>query len=301
MEQSLKERIVELREQGLTYDEIAEQTGTYKSNIHRVLKSVSGNLEQDDEDLEQEDETEWNDMEQNSEILEQEFQALRNKVEQNSKLVEQTVGTLLMKMEQMEKHALGSIQEEKKKVSEDVPFNQKLLDEKMEQFKNQMEHKLLQEKYNELEKRYKSVRAKYKAKILELDESVEYYEEEIEKIKSEVAELRKQASIGNNVLEGIKTAVPVLMQQKPVQQFLHGLTIGQETTDPIPQQQQQQPIPQEDDEFSEEEWEYMNLILDVKEAVKGDFQMVTVLLDMFMKNPSKIGEVVTFLTQDQEQ
>lgn len=176
-----------------------------------------------------------------------------------------------------------------------------ILEEKFSIYRKEMEHKQLQEQYNELEKKHKTIRARYKSKVNEYDKAVELYEKELEQIKAQMTELQKQASIGNQVFEGIKTAVPVLMQQKPVQQFLDGLAASQGITEPNNEAAIKQPIAQEEeDEFSEEDWEYMNLILDVKEEVKDKFQMVAVLLDMFIKDPSKIDEVITFLTFDKK-
>jgi hypothetical protein len=297
MEESLEKQIIKLREQGFTYDEIAEKTGTYKSKVHRVLASVPNNLEQEEE-MEQEDGTVWNDMKQEDETTWNDMEQEDGTLEQNAKILrlEQNLEILISKMNRMQQETLGNIQEEKKKVADTVvSFSQKLLEEQIEQFKKEMEHKKLQEMFNELERKYKSLRAKYKAKVAEYDEDMEFYEEQMKKIEGQVKELQQQASVGKNVLEGIKTAVPILIQQKPVQNFLNGLS-GQDVTEI--NNPTQQPTSQEE-EFTEEEWEYMNLILDVKEAVKDQFQMVTILLNMFMKDTSKIDEVITFLTQDQ--
>jgi tetratricopeptide (TPR) repeat protein len=189
-----------------------------------------------------------------------------------------------------------------KSIPEDEPQTLAgILDEKMDNYRKEMEHKQLQEKYNELEKKYKSLRLKYLKKIGEYDHSVEIYEKELDTIKNQIEELKKQASIGNQVFEGIKTAVPVLIQQKPVQNFLNGLAASQGITEPSNETVTKQPIAQEEeDEFSEEDWEHMNLILDVKEEVKDQFQVVTIILEMFMKDPSKIDEVITFLTFDKK-
>lgn len=176
-----------------------------------------------------------------------------------------------------------------------------ILEEKLSIYRKEMEHQKLQEQHNELEKKYKTIRARYKSKVNEYDKTIELYEKELEQIKAQMSELQKQASIGNQVFEGIKTAVPVLIQQKPVQNFLNGLAASQGITEPNNETVTKQPIPtEEEDEFSEEDWEHMNLILDVKEEVKDQFQVVTIILEMFMKDPSKVNEVITFLTFDKK-
>lgn len=176
-----------------------------------------------------------------------------------------------------------------------------ILEEKLTIYRKEMEHQKLQEQHNELEKKYKTIRARYKSKVNEYDKTIELYEKELDQIKAQMAELQKQASIGNQVFEGIKTAVPVLIQQKPVQNFLNGLAASQGITEPNNETVTKQPIPtEEEDEFSEEDWEHMNLILDVKEEVKDQFQVVTIILEMFMKDPSKVNEVITFLTFDKK-
>ncbi|MCU0439011.1 MAG: hypothetical protein MUC49_14020 [Raineya sp.] len=108
MEQNLKERIVELREQGLTYDEIAEQTGTYKSKIHRILSAVPNSQEEDGTEWneeEQEDGTEWNDMEQEFETLRNNFGTLEQKVEQEIGTLQRNFETLQKNFEELQNKA----------------------------------------------------------------------------------------------------------------------------------------------------------------------------------------------------
>jgi len=330
MEQTLKERIIELRKQGLTYDEIAEQTGTYKSKIHRILTSVSSNHEQDEEhaseELEQENGTEWNndseEVEQEEEELEQEEHAPEtleqedgtewNKKEQSTEELEQEIETLWNRLERLEQKTniivenveileQQSIEEasKEKKEADLLRHRQKLegiADEQMAKLCKEMEIMELRKKVNQLENKYNSTRAKYKAFSKEYEKAVDYYEEELDIAREGLEKLKKQANLGQQVFEGIKTAIPMLIQHKPVQQFLNGLSEQKETIEtPIPKQPTH-----EEEEFTEEEWENMNFILDVKEGLKDKFQNVRVLLRLFIQEPEKIDEVLDFLTTSNE-
>ncbi|KOY87824.1 hypothetical protein AD998_18290 [bacterium 336/3] len=83
MEQTLEEQIVELRNQGFSYDEIASQLGTNKTKVFRVLRKAG--FHEMDETIEQELYETSETLEQKFQKLKQEFETFRNTFETSHK------------------------------------------------------------------------------------------------------------------------------------------------------------------------------------------------------------------------
>jgi DNA-binding transcriptional MerR regulator len=79
MEESLEKQIVELRNQGFSYDEIASQLGTNKTKVFRVLRKAG--FHETDETIEQELYETNETLEQKFQKMKQEFETFRNTFE----------------------------------------------------------------------------------------------------------------------------------------------------------------------------------------------------------------------------
>ena len=156
-----------------------------------------------------------------------------------------------------------------------------LLDEKIAQAMREKELKELKEKVEKLE-----------AQKTEYIKTIEELEDELEEIKNEIPQLSEHASLGKNIMEGIKMAVPLAMENPKVQQILSGrLPKGEEPAagNPAP-------------EYSAAELSLMAWAKEMQSKLgEHQFMVVSQIVGYLAENQHDIQEVINFLQSPVEE
>jgi len=156
-----------------------------------------------------------------------------------------------------------------------------LLDEKIAQAMREKELKELKEKVEKLE-----------AQKNEYIKTIEDLEDELEEIRNEITPLSEHASLGKNIMEGIKMAVPLAMENPKVQQMLAGI---------LPKAEEQAPgSPQA--EYSAQELSLMAWAKEMQSKLgEHQFLVVSQIVGYLAENQHDIQEVINFLQSPAEE
>jgi hypothetical protein len=155
-------------------------------------------------------------------------------------------------------------------------------------FKLEYEHEQLKKQYNELDAKFHRLKSAYKKVQKEHNEEIEDLEGDVEKLQEQIKSLQDQANIGKNVLEGVKQAVPYILNNPQVGRVLEGF---------LPPAQEEQ---EETDSYTDEEQETINFILDAKEQLGDEFHNIKNIISYLINNPDMIMETITMYQLHEE-